>query len=127
MIKNQEKGQALITLVFFTVIAVVIITAAVAVVFTNNSSTTSAELGQEAYYAAEAGAEDGLLRLLRDPNYSATYTITEGLQATITVDAVSGIIDSTGTAGTIVTASRKIRIQTVYTNGQVTITSWKEI
>lgn len=124
MIKNKEKGQALITLIFFTVIAVIIITAAVSVLFTNNLSTTSAELGQEAYYAAESGAEDGLLRRLRDPNYSDTYSIP---QATITIDSTSGIINSIGTAGSTVTASRKIRIQTVYTNGQVTISSWKEI
>ncbi len=127
MKKNTEKGQALITLIFFTVIAVIIITAAVSVVFTNNLSTTNSELGLEAYYAGEAGAEDGLLRRLRDPNYSGSYDITEGIDATVEIDSVAGTIVSTGRAGTAVTANRKIRIQTVYTDGKITISSWKEI
>lgn len=121
MISNQ-KGQALITLIFFTVIAVTIITAAVSVLFTNNLSTSNAEQGQAAYMTAESGAEDALLHLLRDPNYSGTYTITEGVQATVNVN--SGTIVSTGSVGNSV---RNIQIQTVYNNGAIEVSSWREI
>lgn len=123
MTKNQEKGQALITLIFFTVIAVVIITAAVSVLFTNSLSTTSAELGQEAYYAAEAGVEDGLLRLLRDPNASGgNISISGDTSASYTIN--SDTIVSIGIVGTV---KRKIEVQTLYTDGIRTISSWKEI
>lgn len=119
---NNQKGQALITLVFFTVIAVTIITAAVSVLFANNLSTSNAQQGQEAYSSAEAGAEDGLLRLLRNPNYSGNYNINEGMQAVVSIN--SGTIISTGSVGE---TKRKIQIQTVYNNGAIQISSWREI
>ncbi len=121
----NQKGQALITLIFFTVIAVTIISAAVSVLFTNTLSTTSAQKGQEAYFAAESGAEDGFLHLLRNPQYpSGTYQINAGVQASVTIDSVAGTIVSTGSVGDTV---RTIRIETIYNNGAFTISSWKEI
>lgn len=120
----NQKGQALITLIFFTVIAVTIISAAVSVLFTNTLSTTSAQKGQEAYFAAESGAEDGFLHLLRNPQDSGTYQITQGVQASVTIDSVAGTIVSTGSVGDTV---RTIRIETIYNNGAFTISSWKEI
>lgn len=125
-LKNQ-KGQALITLIFFMVIAVIVITAAVSVIFINSLSTNSSEQGLLAYYAAESGAEDGILRLLRSPTYSGTYQPFPAgtIQATVTI--------TNGNPTTIVSQGisdnnvRKIQIQTVYNNGAFTISSWKEI
>lgn len=122
--KKSETGQALITLIFFTVIAVTIITAAVSVLFANNLSTSNAAIGQEAYQAAESGAEDGLLKLLRNPVYSGpSYNI--GTQTSVTITGgVNKTITSTGTIGV---TTRKIEVQTEYNNGVTTINSWREI
>jgi len=121
---KKQQGQALITLIFFTVIAVTIITAAVSVLFANNLSTSNAEIGQEAYQAAESGVEDGLLKLLRDPAYSGpSYNI--GTETTVSITGgVNKTITSTGTAGG---TTRKIEVQTEYNIGVTQINSWREI
>lgn len=126
--KNQ-RGQALITLIFFTVIATVVIAATVSVVFTNISAASSTEQGFAAYAAAESGAEEGYLQLLRDPKLASSGTFNEQFNVdtgTVTVDINSGKVTSTANLGGTV---RKIQVQTVYNSGTGTfsINSWKEI
>lgn len=123
--KKSETGQALITLIFFTVIAVTVITAAISVIFANNLSTSNVELGKEAYMAAESGAEDGLLRLLRDPTYSGSYNINQGVQTQVTI--TSGVNKTITSTGTVNGTTRKIEVQTVYNNGVTSVSSWREI
>lgn len=122
----NQKGQALVSLLFISLIGFTIITAAAILVFVNSQSTSITEQGTYAYYVAESGAEEGLLRLLRNPLYAGTPTnqplsISSG-SATIQVN--NGIITSTGSYNK---AIRKIQVQTVYNNDVLTINSWKEI
>ncbi|OGE36686.1 hypothetical protein A3B45_00990 [Candidatus Daviesbacteria bacterium RIFCSPLOWO2_01_FULL_39_12] len=126
---KKQAGQALITLIFFTVIATTITTAAVSVLFTNTLSTATAEVGLKAYYAAESGAEEGFLRLLRHPAYGSTETFNQTFevgegQAKVTIE--NGNIISVGSIlnGSVV---RKVEVQTQLNNGAFTVTSWKEI
>lgn len=124
----QESGQALVSLLFVTIIGITVISSAVILVYGNTQSSSITEQGTYAYYAAESGVEEGLLRLLRNPNYTGTtlgQPLSVGLgNAVIQVDTVSGLITSTGTYNNTV---RKIQAQTVYNNGVRTISSWKEI
>lgn len=123
----QESGQALISLLLITIIGITIISSAAILVYGNTQSAGIAEQGTYAYYAAESGAEEGLLRLLRNPNYTGTQgqPISVGLgSAVILVNTTSGLITSTGTYNSTV---RKIEVQTVYNNGVRTISSWKEV
>lgn len=126
---NSQKGQALITLIFFTVIAAVVITAAISVVFTNNSAASSTEQGLAAYGAAESGAEEGYIQLLRDPTlvtggtFNETFNVDSG---TVTVDITYPTITSTANLnGT----KRIIRVNTLYnsSSGTFSISSWGEI
>lgn len=121
----MRKGQALMTLLIFTAIATTVMTAAVVLSVTNATSVTTTELGAEAYGIAESGAENALLRLLRDPNYtSETLTIGNG-QATMTVVGSNPkTITSVGTLGSF---RREIQIVTTLTNGVLSIQSWKEV
>src|SRR4029077_7648817 len=102
--KWQMKGQALITLLFFTVIGVTVTSAAVAMIMVNALSGTKQQQGEVAYEIAESGAENGLIRLLRDPTYiGETLPVGSG-SATITVtgSGTSGspfVILSKGTKG----------------------------
>jgi type II secretory pathway component PulK len=124
-IKNQT-GQALVTLLFVVVIGITIITAAVIIIFQNIKSSSITEQGVYAYYVAESGIEEGILRLLRNPLYTGTavgqpFVVGQG-SAVISVDG-GGIITSQGTYNDAV---RKIQVKTLYNNGMLTITSWKE-
>ncbi len=120
--KLNQKGTALITLLFFMTIFVSVITAIVLIVLNTISAGSNLEQGTLAYYAAETGAENALLRLLRDPNYTGeTMTVDQG---TVVIDVSSGVITSTATVGNSI---RKIQVQTVYNNNVLTTTSWTEI
>lgn len=120
----MKHGQTLLTLVVFTAIAVTVLSAAVILSVVSATATTTTTLGTEAYGIAESGAENALIRLLRDPNYQGeTLTIGEG-QATMTVVGDNPTtITSIGTLGPF---RREIRIVTSLTNGTLSIQSWQE-
>lgn len=120
--KKNQKGQSLIVLLFFVTISTAIITAIVFMVFNSVVSSSNVETGTLSYYAAEAGAENALLRLLRDTTYTGE-TMAVG-DATVVIQVSGGVITSTATyLGSV----RKIEVQTVYNNNVLTISSWKEI
>lgn len=123
---SRQSGQTLLTLLFFMVIAISITTAAVIMIMTNSLSTTRLEEGTTAYYIAESGVENALIRLLRDPSYTGE-TLPVGLGSTvISVTNNGGVytITSTGTGGNF---TRKIQAVASYTNNVLTISSWVEI
>ncbi len=124
---RSQAGQALITLLFFMIIAITITAAATTVTMVNSLSTSSLEQANAAYSASEAGAENALLRLLRDPNYT-------GIGDTASIDQASIVVQVTGTNIKIATSTaqignfiRKIQVQADYTNNILTVLSWKEI
>lgn len=120
--KYNQKGQAVLTLLFFMVISVSIITAVVIVVINSAQAGSNVEQGTVSYYAAETGAENALLRLLRDPNYTGEVMNVTG--GTITIFVSGGTITSTAK---IDNSIRKVQVQTVYNGNVLTVSSWKEI
>ena len=120
--KNKEAGQAVISLIFFMTISMAIITAVVVIVLNSATSASNLEQGTMSYYGAESGAENALLRLIRDPNYTGeTLSIDQG---TVTIQVNGGTITSTAN---VANSIRKIQVQTLYNNNVLTITSWNEI
>ncbi len=121
----KEKGQALITLLFFMIIGGVVTASAIAVVLVNSLSASKMELSDNAYAIAESGAENAILRILRDPSYSGeTLQIGDGA-AEVHVASSSGSIFTITSLGSMSGFSRKIKIDLVYTN-TMQINSWKE-
>lgn len=121
----QSRGQALVTLLFFMIIAITITSGAVIIILTNSLAATKFDQGNVSYYIAESGAENALIRLLRDPNFSGE---------TLNIDTGTAIISVTGTNPKIITSegrigdfSRKIEITADYTNNILTILNWREI
>lgn len=122
---KNASGQALVTLLFFTVIAIIVTSAAVTVMVLNLQGASSLEQGTDAYALAESGAENVLIRLLRDPAYTGetmyladgqvTATVSGSAVKIATVSAVSG------------TSQRKIEVRAVYNNYIYTVQSWKEV
>lgn len=125
MVKKLQKGQALITLLFFMVIAVTITTASVVILFVTTASTSKLEQGTRSYYVAESGIENALLRLLRDPSYAGeTISVDDG-SAVVTVSGSSPyIITSVGEVGTF---QRTIQAEADYSGGVLSVTDWREI
>lgn len=120
--KNQ-KGQALIMLLFFIMIGVTITTTAIFIIVGNSLSATDVEEGEVARQLAETGAENALLQILRGNYANESITLPEG---TIEVTITNGgniVIDSVGTAGKYV---KKVRVNATK-DGMMDVTSWKEI
>jgi type II secretory pathway component PulK len=122
---KKTNGQALVTLLFFIIIAITITAATTTLVIANSQGTTAIEQSQIAYYCAEAGIENALLRLLRNPGYTGETLNIGNAQVLLTV---------TGTTTRIITSKaslsgfiRTIRVSADYSNNKFTISSWKEV
>lgn len=120
-----QKGQALITLLFFILISLTITTGAIIIIIINSVSVSRFQEGTLAYYVAESGVENALLRLLRDPDYTGE---------TLTIGTATAVITVTGTnPKTVVVVSqngnfkRTVQAQMNYNNGYYTFSNWKEI
>ncbi len=121
--KNQ-KGQALVMLLFFVMVGVAITTAATFIIASNSLSASDVEIGESTLKMAESGIEKALLQILRG-NYT-NFSITDLPNGTVDVTVANGnpiTIDSTATNGSFV---RKVRATVTY-NGIMNITSWKEV
>ncbi len=123
---KNNSGQTLIVLMVFMVVAITVISAAVVVTIVNSQSTSKFSQGEVAFAIAESGAENALMRLLRDPYYAGeTLTIGNGT-AIINVSGndASRVVTSTGKNGSY---TRKVQVTSSYNNNVLTIVSWKEI
>ena len=122
----MKPGQTLVFLLVFMTIAITVTTAAVVLMIVNSQSANKFEQGLVAYDVAESGAENGLLRLLRDPAYAGeTLPIGSGT-ATITVTG-SGpyTILSTGVSGNFL---RQVQVMAGFdSQGRLAVTSWQEL
>ena len=121
---QNSKGQTLVTLLFFMVIAITVTTGAVIIVFANTTGQTKLQQSQTAYYIAESGMENSLIRLLRDPSYTGeTLPVGEGTAITTINGSGPYTITATGTVGSFV---RTVQVVANYTNNILTVQSWKE-
>jgi hypothetical protein len=122
---SNNKGQTLVTLLFFMVIAITITTGALMVIFINTQAQTKVQQSQTAYYITESGVENAIIRLLRDPTYTGeTLTVGEGSVVIQVAGSGPYTITATGTDGNF---TRKIQVVAAYTNNILSIQSWQEI
>jgi hypothetical protein len=122
---KTRSGQALVTLLVFISIALIITSTSIMVMIDTTRDSTAMELSTQAYFMAESGAENALIKLLRNPNYAGeTLTVGSGV-VTITVTGVSPkTVTSTAAFSGYV---RKISVQTDYAGGIMTVSSWREL
>lgn len=120
-----KRGSTLITLLVFMIVALSVATTAVAILITNSQSGSMQEQGTEAYSAAESGIENAIIQLLRNPNYTGETLSVGSNTAIVTVTGIGPYtVTSTGTRGNY---TRKVQAIIDYTDGILTVTSWKEI
>lgn len=125
--RNSQLGNALISVIFFAFISITISTAAIIIISNSMLSSSKIQSGAEAYSLAESGAENAVLRLLRNPSYTGGETLTlDNGQAIATVSGSEPyVITSQGRSGNFV---RTVQVQLGYNDQYVlSIQSWKEI
>jgi hypothetical protein len=121
---KHTRGQALVVLLVFILVGLTITTAAVVMVIVNSRAATTFSQGVVAQAIAESGAENALLRIIRDPAYAGeTLTIGDG----------SATVEVTGTQDKIVTSRASLGnfIRTTIVgahleNEVLTVTSWEQ-
>lgn len=122
---TRQRGNAMIMLVVFMAVGLVITTATITMVMVNSLSASKYQIGQEVLSVAESGAENALLRLLRDPSYiGETLSVGTG-EVVITVSGSEvKTITATGTVGTL---QRTVQVIADTTGGQLSVVSWQEV
>lgn len=122
-----KTGQALVTMLFVMSISIVITTAAVTMVMSNSIATSQLARGTSTFYAAEGGAENALIRLLRNPDYTGENDLPIGNGSADI--AVTGTNPKTITSvGTENGFTRTVQVVVSYdTMNRQSITSWKEV
>ncbi|MEK7534122.1 MAG: hypothetical protein AAB600_02180 [Patescibacteria group bacterium] len=122
---KSQKGQALITLIFFVLIAITITSGAIIMIAVNSTSIGKLQEGSISYDVAEAGIENGLLRLLRNPNYTGETLPIDTATVVITVSGSNPkTIVAVGTNGNF---KRTVQAQMTYSGGYYTLSGWREI
>ena len=119
----MKTGQALVTLLVFIATATIITAAATTVTLINSQTTGKFAQGEVALTIAQAGADNAVLRLLRNPNYSGETDLSIGSgTATITVSGSSvKTIIAEGKDGNFI---RKVQVVGTFVNNTFTVSSW---
>ena len=128
-IQRSLPGQALLLLIVFAAMATVITAGAIAVTIINSQTTSKFALGEEALFVAESGAENAILKLLRNPSYSGSIineivAVGNGSANVEISGSPTVTVSSTGQVGNFI---RKIQVTGNYSNNQFTLTSWQQV
>lgn len=111
---KKQRGQALITLLFFIIISISVTSAAVVMIMVNTLGGMKFQQGEIAYQTALSGAENAKLRLLRDTSYTGeVLTIGDGTATIVVTGGSPYIITSTGRVGNFM---RKVQVTATYNN-----------
>ncbi|MFA5025495.1 MAG: hypothetical protein WC503_03250 [Candidatus Shapirobacteria bacterium] len=120
----SKSGQALTSLLIIMFVGLIIITTSSALINTSLSSTALLLEANDALVVAESGAEDALLKILRNPSYvGGTLPFDIGL-ATISVSSTNPY--TFVSKGTVGQHQRSIQVIINNNNGIMTVSSWKE-
>ncbi len=125
MTKHLRSGQVgiLLTLIIFLLISIT--TTAVAIALSSSQSLTTTELSEQALASAQAGLDNAVLRLLRDPSYSgeANLSIGQGSVTIIVSAATPQLVTSSAVVGGIV---RRVRASVTTSAGQLVVGDYEE-
>lgn len=125
MKNHYQSGQTLVTLLVFVLIAASITTAAVAVLLNTTQASSNATNSIVAAQIADSGAENALLRLLRNPNYAGeTLPVGEGEAQIVVTGTDPKTITSTGV---IRDFKKTVQVIVTYNNNIMSVSSWNYI
>ncbi|MFA5776465.1 MAG: hypothetical protein WC988_02840 [Patescibacteria group bacterium] len=124
---RKDAGQILTSVLVFMAFGLSVIALSATLTIINIQNTAKLAQSEQASNYAEAGAEEAILRLIRDPSY------TDG-SLPISTDSVIGIVvTGTGDDRTITSTAtyngftKKVLAQVSLANNKVTLVSWKQI
>lgn len=121
----MKPAFTLVLLLVFMAIALTLTSAAIVIILVNSAAASKYEQSQMAYSLAAGGAQNALIRLLRDPAYAGETLTIPPLGTTIIL--VTGTnpktIASTARVGNF---KRQIQVTANDADGKLTVTNWTE-
>jgi len=121
----NQSGYILTSLLVYIVVLLVITTTSVLVSISSLRSQTYFEGGVEVLAAADSGAENAILRLLRDPTYAGESLQIDGKDIVITVEGTSPqVITVVADSGAF---ERTVQVTVDRIEGILQVLSWKEL
>jgi hypothetical protein len=125
----SERGQALIILIVAIGIALLVLTSAVLLSIGQAKISARSKIGQRVYYAAETGAEYGLIKIMRNPGSCSgadSFTL-DSSDITITYNPAGSNCQITSEAK-LNNLIKKVQVEASYDSGWVfDYSSWNEI
>lgn len=123
--KKSNRGQTIILLLVFMIVALMVTTASVISMSVNIRATEKVQGGTNAFDLAESGAENAMVKLLRDINYAGeTLTLPQGVVEITVTGTNPKLVRSTSTIGDF---QRTIEVTVDTGNNTLTVLSWKEV
>jgi|SRR3990172_1628865 len=125
----SQRGQALIILIVAVSIALLVLSSTVLRALGQAKISSRSNLAQKVYYAAETGAEYGILKIMRNPpGCSGSENLTvDSANLVISYDIAGSNCQITSQA-TEQTITKKVQVEGFYDSNQVfQFCCWKEI
>lgn len=123
--RTNQHGYILTALLVFIVVILVISTTSIMISISSLRGQSHVDAGISTLNAAESGAENAILRLLRDPGYTGETLVIDGVDIELSV--VHGapiIITSIADSGAY---EKTVEVRLLRTNGILELQSWKEL
>ncbi|MEI6533160.1 MAG: hypothetical protein WCO06_04960 [Candidatus Roizmanbacteria bacterium] len=124
---NDKRGQSVTILLVFMVVVITVTSASVAMMLTNSLAGSTMQRGTLVLYASESGAENAIMRLLRNPNYAGETMTIDGINVVIGVNTPTTTLKVITSTATLNGIKRVLEVQLLNTDGIFGINSWKEI
>ncbi|MBS3903324.1 MAG: hypothetical protein KGZ30_03050 [Anaplasmataceae bacterium] len=131
--QSNTKGQAALATVFLIGGVIVLFALTLAFLALRITATTfSAESSSKALAAATAGAEDAVIKVIRNPGYQEEYSFAVNANTTTTVSVVKdGLTNQTIVIASSTVGSSKRSVQVVIgvssSTGRVDVISWETV
>lgn len=124
---RSTKGQVLTSVVVFMAFGLSVIALSAVLTVINIQNTVKSTQSVQVLNYAEAGAEDGMLRLLRNPGLlGETPLVIDGVSVSVVItgDAVNKTITSTASYNGF---TKKVQVTASLANDKLTLVSWKQV
>lgn len=124
---RKDSGQILTSVLVFMAFGLSVIALSATLTIINIQNTGKLSRSEQASVYAEAGAEEAILRLIRDPGYSGG-TLALSSDATIAIQIATNDTSRTVTStATYSGFTKKIQAVVSLANSKATLISWKQI
>lgn len=122
---SSQTGSVMIALLIFIIVGTLVTSSAVMLMVDNTVISTAELTATEVHNMAESGAENAILRLLRDPSYTGETMIVGDGQVVVIVTGSEPII--VNSQASLASTQKTVEVELSRQNGVLTVNSWEAV